>query len=156
DGSVDAAGHVPIGRPIANARAYVMPAGGAPRQLPQGAIGELCIGGAGLARGYLHRPELTAARVPADPFLAGARIYRTGHLVRRRSDGTFEFIGRADNQIKLRGFRIDPGEIETAMRLVPQVIDCVTMAVDASGAGEQLVAFYTGSAVPTAQLAAAL
>jgi len=102
---------VPIGWPLDNTQVYVLDSKLEPQ--PIGIPGELCVGGGGVARGYLNRPELTAERFVADPFspAPGALLYRTGDLARWLPDGTIEFLGRTDRQIKLRGFRIEPGEI---------------------------------------------
>ncbi|MEI9849778.1 MAG: amino acid adenylation domain-containing protein [Sphingomonas sp.] len=130
----------PIGRPIANARVHLLDRNRKP--VPIGAVGELYIGGPGLARGYHGRPELTAERFGRDPFSDSdfERLYRTGDLVRHRADGMLEFVGRADSQIKLRGFRIELGEIEAALARDYRVREAVVVLVAGEG-GEQLVAY---------------
>jgi amino acid adenylation domain-containing protein len=122
-------GGVPIGRPIANSTAYVLDADLEPVAI--GTSGELCVGGDGLARGYLNLPELTAERFVPDPFSRepGARIYRTGDLARLRPDGVIEFLGRIDHQYKIRGYRVELGEIESAIRSCSAVADCAVSVV---------------------------
>lgn len=121
-------GPVPIGLPVANTQIYFLDE--QLKQLPDGATGEICIAGAGVTRGYLNRPELTAERFIANPFDAqGSRLYRTGDLGRRRPDGKIDYLGRLDHQVKIRGFRIELGEIEHTLARHPAVRQCVVTAV---------------------------
>ncbi|MCZ6775309.1 MAG: amino acid adenylation domain-containing protein, partial [Ignavibacteria bacterium] len=132
---------VPIGRPIANTRVYILDR--ELRPVPIGVPGELHIGGDGLAQGYLNRPELTVEKFISDPFSgeASARLYKTGDLVRYLADGNMEFVGRLDHQVKIRGFRIELGEIETLLNDYPDVKESVVMAREDSTDEKRLVAY---------------
>jgi amino acid adenylation domain-containing protein len=150
-----------IGRPVLGTQAYVLDA--CRQLLPLGVPGELCLGGQGLARGYLGRPELTAERFVPDPFTGepGGRLYRTGDLVRHRPDGDLLFLGRLDHQVKLRGFRIELGEIEAVLAAHPRIAEVAVVSTKPAGAaldeqeagegspagavaGQRLVAYVVG------------
>lgn len=136
-----ALGSIPIGRPIAHSRARVLDARGA--LVAGGAIGEIWVGGDGLARGYRNREESTAESFVRDPFAAapGDRLYRTGDLGRVLPDGNLEFRGRRDSQVKIRGFRIEPGEVEAALCRLPGVAEASVVPMDDPARGRHLVAF---------------
>jgi natural product biosynthesis luciferase-like monooxygenase protein/amino acid adenylation domain-containing protein len=132
---------VPIGRPIDNAQAYILDQ--RLRPVPVGVYGQLHIGGDGLSRGYLNRPELTAERFMPDHLRdePGARLYNTGDLARYLPDGNIQFFGRADHQVKIRGYRIEPGEIESALSKHPAVRECAVLARDDARGDKSLVAY---------------
>ncbi|GAA2675585.1 non-ribosomal peptide synthetase [Actinoplanes palleronii] len=140
-GDDDEGRSAPIGVPIANARVYVL--GPDLDHVPLGMPGEIYIAGRPLARGYLNRPALTAQRFVADPFTPGERMYRTGDRARRRSDGAIEFLGRDDEQVKIRGVRVELGEVEAALLGLHGVEQAVAM-VHGDGVDKRLVAYVTG------------
>jgi amino acid adenylation domain-containing protein len=132
-------GTVPIGRPVANTQIYLLD--GHLHPVPVGAAGELCIGGVQVARGYINQPELTAERFVANPFRPGERIYRTGDMARHRSDGAIEFLGRKDHQVKIRGIRVELGEVEAAVASAPHVRQAVAV-LRADVEGQQRLVAY--------------
>ncbi|HEX4049203.1 MAG TPA: amino acid adenylation domain-containing protein, partial [Elusimicrobiota bacterium] len=136
-------GLLPIGRPVAGAELRVVDAEG--RQVPNGMIGELWIGGPGVGRGYLNRPELTAERFVADSLSGrpGARLYRTGDRARRRPDGVFEYLGRFDDQVKIRGYRVELGEVESALAAHPAVGTCAVVLREEPSGVQRLVAYVS-------------
>jgi amino acid adenylation domain-containing protein len=138
---------IPLGRPIANTSVYVVDANFQP--VPLGVLGEICIGGEGLARGYFKQPELTAEKFMPDPFSAeaGARLFRTGDIGRYLPDGNVEYHGRRDHQVKVRGFRIELGEIETQLESHPNVHQAVVVASDNERGDRQLVAYIVAAGV---------
>lgn len=139
------ASSVPIGRPIANIRIHILDAGMKP--VPSGVPGELYIGGVGLARGYMKRPELTATQFVPDPISScgGERLYRTGDVARYRVDGVIEFLGRADRQVKVRGNRIELAEVEAALVRHPALREVAVIALDGKKGEVRLAAFATSS-----------
>jgi natural product biosynthesis luciferase-like monooxygenase protein len=143
-GEPNPTGAVDIGRPIANTQVYVLDAHRQP--VPIGVPGELWIGGDGVARGYWHRPDLTADKFVDDPFLAGNRMYRTGDLVRFRADGVIDFLGRVDHQVKLRGHRIELGEIESALMQHSSVRQAIVVLRGDQADDPQLVAYLVAGA----------
>ena len=133
---------VPIGRPVANTQVYIVNSRMQP--VPTGIFGELCIGGIDLARGYLNRPELTAQKFVPSPFgrEEGGRLYRTGDMARFMPDGNIEFAGRIDQQVKIRGFLIEPGDVEAALLQYPAIRETVVVAREDAMGGKRLVAYY--------------
>ena len=134
---------IPIGQPLSNTQVYVVDEGGALAGV--GVVGELYLGGAGLARGYLGRPALTAERFVPNPYgAAGTRLYRTGDLGRWRSDGTIEFLGRRDQLVKMRGYRIELGEVEAALRAQAEVSEAVVVVWESESGEKRLVGYVVG------------
>jgi acyl-coenzyme A synthetase/AMP-(fatty) acid ligase len=134
-------GPIPIGQPIDNTVVRVLDAHRQP--VPVGCVGELYIGGDGLARGYLHRPELTAEKFIPDPFAPGSRLYRTGDQARYRPDGCLECLGRTDFQVKVRGHRIELGEVEAVLARHPAIAAAVVVAHRDAVRGDSLAAYFT-------------
>ncbi|MED1944045.1 MULTISPECIES: tyrocidine non-ribosomal peptide synthetase TycB [Brevibacillus] len=142
--SIEPGQDITIGRPIANVKVYIVDA--QHRLQPVGVVGELCIGGPGLARGYLNKPELTDEKFVANPFEPKERMYKTGDLVKWRTDGTIEYVGRADEQVKVRGYRIEIGEIESAILAYENIDQAVVVARDdGSAAGQYLCAYLVAA-----------
>jgi acyl carrier protein len=145
---------VPIGRPVANTRLYLLDSGLEP--VPVGVPGEICVAGIQVGRGYLHRPGLTAEKFIPDPFGAnGGRLYRTGDLGRYREDGTLEFLGRTDHQVKIRGVRVEPGEIAAQLLSCPLVAQALVTVQGDGTHGKRLAAYVVckeGCALSDAEL----
>ena len=142
------AANIPAGKPIANARVYILDEHTQLR--PLGSSGEICIGGTGIARGYLNQPELTDERFVPDPFSedGGGRLYRTGDLGRYMPDGTIEYVGRRDNQVKIRSMRVELGEVEAALGQHPNVRQTAVVAPEDAQGDRRLVAYAVGEESP--------
>lgn len=141
--------NIPIGKPVPNSRVYILDK---EQQLqPLGVPGELCIAGAGLAKGYLNRPDLTAEKFIDDPFYPGEKMYRTGDLARWLPDGNIEFLGRIDKQVQIRGFRVELGEIEAQITEHPSVQETVVVALEDNTGNTYLCAYITGSSTVNAE-----
>lgn len=143
----------PLGHPMSNVDCFVVDA--ADRPVPAGVAGELLVGGPGVSRGYLGRPDLTAEKFVADPLGGGLRCYRTGDRVRVRADGRLEFLGRLDDQVKIRGFRVELGEVLARVRALAEVNEAVVLPVG-DGAARRLVAWVTGAGADPATIRARL
>ncbi len=138
------AGEIPIGRPVSNTALYILDE--KLDLVPKGASGELHIAGVGLARGYLHQPEMTDAQFIDNPFVPGTKMYKTGDLVSYQNDGNIEYLGRIDDQVKIRGFRIELGEIENRLLQLDGIKEAVVLAKEDENHQKVLVAYYTSSA----------
>ncbi|PQP81876.1 non-ribosomal peptide synthetase [Paenibacillus sp. PCH8] len=134
--------NISIGKPIANVRVYIL--GEQNELLPIGVQGELCVAGAGLSRGYLNRPDLTAEKFVGDPFVSGAKMYKTGDFARWLPDGNIEYIGRVDHQEKIRGYRIELGEVETALLNIAHIQEVIVLAREDETGTKQLCAYLVG------------
>ncbi|KLU56719.1 hypothetical protein EL84_10640 [Paenibacillus sp. VT-400] len=146
---------VPIGRPISNTTVYIVDSRN--KLLPIGVVGELCVGGEGLVRGYNNRPELTAEKFVHNPFTSGELMYRTGDLAKWLPDGTIEYVGRTDDQVKIRGFRIELGEIETQLQKVEGIRKTTVFARENVSGEKQLCAYYEADCeLPAAELKSVL
>jgi amino acid adenylation domain-containing protein/non-ribosomal peptide synthase protein (TIGR01720 family) len=139
-----AATSISIGKPLPNTRAYIVD--DSHRLLPVGVVGELCISGRGLAKGYYHREELTASKFIAHPFIEGERLYKTGDLASWTPDGQLRYVGRKDSQVKLRGYRIELGDISSVLDQHPGIRHSVAMVREGQAGNQQLVCYYTGEA----------
>ncbi|MEC0264254.1 plipastatin non-ribosomal peptide synthetase PpsC [Bacillus subtilis] len=140
---------IPIGRPVGNSTAYILNQWGVLQ--PVGAVGELCVGGDGVARGYLGRPDLTKEKFVKNPFVPGDRLYRTGDLARWLPDGTIEYVGRIDDQVKVRGYRVELGEIETALRQIDGVKEAAVLARTAQTGSKELFGYISVKAGTNAE-----
>ncbi|QPF43658.1 non-ribosomal plipastatin synthetase PpsC [Bacillus subtilis] len=140
---------IPIGRPVGNSTAYILNQWGVLQ--PVGAVGELCVGGDGVARGYLGRPDLTKEKFVPHPFAPGDRLYRTGDLARWLPDGTIEYVGRIDDQVKVRGYRVELGEIETAFRQIDGVKEAAVLARTAQTGSKELFGYISVKAGTNAE-----
>ncbi|NOQ71838.1 MAG: amino acid adenylation domain-containing protein, partial [Crocinitomix sp.] len=140
--------NIPIGNPICNATCYIL--GSNNELLPKGAIGEICVGGNGLAKGYLNRPDLTAEKFIAHPFIESERLYKTGDLGRWLPGGMLDFVGRADDQVKIRGHRVEIGEIENTLLSKPDLQEIVILA-EATDHGKELVCYLVSEKKQTAE-----